>query len=143
MADSGRRKRAQTQLTLTLAAGQTIEQAAQTAGVSPRTAYRRLGNAGFRLRLRHVQHAVLQLAMRRLSDAALVAADRLRELLDSESENIRLAAAKSVLDISRRLWETGQHELYHCLTPDEAQDWMENVLAAVRELVPEPERKPA
>jgi hypothetical protein len=82
---------------------------------------------------------MIEQALGRLSEAALVAAERLRQLLDSDSEKTRLAAAKSVLDVARRLWERRDDELYHRLAADDAQAFAETLVEAVREVVPEPD----
>ncbi len=84
-------------LVLALARGLTVRQAAQEAGVGERTTHRRLDDPEFRRRVSAVRGELMERACGRLSDAATKAVDVLRELLDSDADTTRLAAARTIL----------------------------------------------
>jgi hypothetical protein len=97
----GDRSRADTLLVAGLAAGQSVEAAARQAGVSERTARRRLGDPTFQRALAEARRVVLAQALGVLVDASTAAARALRALLDAEGESIRLRAAVAILDAAR------------------------------------------
>jgi hypothetical protein len=97
-------------LAAALAAGQTMRDAATFAGVSTRTATRRLAEAGFRKRVAELRAEMIQGALGRLNDAMLAAADTLKVLLTATSENVRLGAARAVFELSCRVKETTEWE---------------------------------
>ncbi|HUY31442.1 MAG TPA: hypothetical protein VMV69_01580 [Pirellulales bacterium] len=112
MADNGRLDGDQAggddALILALAAGSTVRDAAERAGVGERTVYRRLDDAAFRRRVTRARNRVFEQAIGRLTDASASAADTMRSLLSAESEAVRLAAAKSIIEISAKLREIGE-----------------------------------
>ena len=83
-----------------LAVGQTYAAAADAAGVSERTARRRMSEASFR---RHVDAArveIMSVAVNRAGNAALEAVETLIVLMRSaDSESVRLRAARAVLEL--------------------------------------------
>ena len=85
MAGSGRRN-ADDRLALELAAGRTVADAAKAAGVSQRTAYRRLDDAGYRQRISTLRSAMVDRATGRLADRSTDAVETLGVLLAAESE---------------------------------------------------------
>ena len=89
-----------------LASGRPIEQAAQAAGVSKRTAYRRLADPRFAARLAQARDELISSALGELVEGASKAVKTLTELLDADDERVRLAAAKSHLEQLLRLRET-------------------------------------
>ena len=98
-------------LILALATGQPVRDAAEQAGVSERTAYRRLEDAEFRRQVSEVRGAMFDQAVGKLADGAVEAVTTLRTLASkAESETVRLSAAKAVLDIGSRLRETAELE---------------------------------
>jgi hypothetical protein len=89
-----------------LAAGSRVEQAAQSAGVSVRTAYRRLADPVFAHRLAQARDELISSALGELVECASEAVATLRALLSASDERVRLGAAKSTLDQLLRLRET-------------------------------------
>jgi hypothetical protein len=89
-----------------LASGTPVEQAAKTAGVSKRTAYRRLADPRFASRLAQARDELISSALGELVEGASKAVKTLRSLLDAEDERVRLAAAKGHLEQLLRLRET-------------------------------------
>jgi hypothetical protein len=103
---SGRRTHAEQLLLARLAAGCSVEQAAQAAGVSVRTAYRRLAESDFQQRLAVARDELLSATLGELVGSAAEAVATLRELLSAREERVRLAAARTVLEQLLRLRET-------------------------------------
>jgi hypothetical protein len=101
----GDRSSADDLLAAALAAGQEVAEAARAAGVSERTAYRRLAEPEFKRHVGELRGAMVSQALGRLSDAMTAAADRLRKLVDSADEKVALGAAKAVLELTPRLRE--------------------------------------
>ena len=87
-------------LVLALARGLTVRAAAAEAEIGERTAHRRLADPGFRRRVSVLRGELMDAAAGRLADGATAAADALRELLDSEADTTRLAAARTILQQS-------------------------------------------
>jgi hypothetical protein len=100
------RNRADELLLTQLAAGATVEQAATAAGLSARTAYRRLADPGFARRLAQTRDELISSALGELVDCASEAVATLRALLSASDERVRLGAAKSTLEQLLRLRET-------------------------------------
>ncbi len=99
----GERKRAEELLLAGLAAGATVEQAAETAGLSARTAYRRLTEPRFRRRLATARDELAGEALSELAGCASDAVATLRRLLRAENEHVQLGAARTLLDQLLRL----------------------------------------
>jgi hypothetical protein len=136
MAEKGVRKGQAVFLTA-LAGGATVRDAAREAGISERTAHRRMRDPGFRYFLERLQVVFIDRAVGRLAKASTAAADRLRDLLDSPSEKIRLAAARYVLEHSRRVWERRRDEWDRSIGPAEAEQMFRTVFEAIGRAVPE------
>src|SRR5689334_17341262 len=99
MACEGRRG-ADEGLALALACGATAEQAAQKAGVSPRTAYRRKADAAFVRRVQAARGELAQRAGGALTAAALESVKTLLELQRPPAPpTVRLGAARAVLEL--------------------------------------------
>jgi hypothetical protein len=93
-------------LALALACGATPESAAQKAGVSVRTAYRRLADAAFRAQVDDVRAEVVRRSTDMFTAAGLSAVKTLMTLQDSaESESARLGAARTLLEQGCKLRE--------------------------------------
>jgi hypothetical protein len=101
-----RRTQSEEMLLAALAAGTPVEQAAAAAGLSVRTAYRRLADPAFRGRLARARDALIETALGELVDSASHAVATLGALLASPDERVRLGAAKAVLEQLLRLRET-------------------------------------
>src|SRR5205807_7289241 len=77
-----------------------------TAGVSVRTAYRRLADPAFARRLAQARDELISGALGELVECASEAVATLRALLRASDERVRLGAAKSTLEQLLRLRET-------------------------------------
>lgn len=99
MAGTGRHS-ADVVLIAALAAGQTTRAAAKLAGVSERTATRRLADASFRAAVVEARTALLRQAVGVLAAHATNAAEGLERLLHAESEQVRLGACRSLLEFA-------------------------------------------
>ena len=102
---SGERKRAEELLLTALAAGSPVDEAAKAAGLSPRTAYRRLAEPGFRGRLASARDELACEALSELAGCASEAVATLRCLLQANNEHVQLGAARTLLDQLLRLRE--------------------------------------
>jgi len=109
MAENGREK-GDDALLLALAAGDTVRAAAKKAGISERTASRRLADPDFRRRLTEARADMVQRALGKLADASTEAADSLRKLLQAKKETVRLSAARTILELGNRLREAVEFE---------------------------------
>jgi hypothetical protein len=89
-----------------LACGATVENAARKAGLSPRTAYRRLAEPGFRRRLTELRNEMVERAMSMLTAASLEAVKTLVSLQEtSQPAAVRLGAARSIIEYGLKLRE--------------------------------------
>ena len=93
-------------LIVALAGGRSVEDAARTAGVSRPTVYRRLEEPDFRKRVAEARSEMLARAVGNLADASTAAASKLRDLLDAESETVRLGACRAILELGAKLRES-------------------------------------
>ena len=90
------------QLFQALVSGCHIENAAAVAGISVRTAYRRLADPVFKQQLQDARQSLRESILAKLSDAGHDAVGTLWELMQTaDDEGIRLRAAKAVLDSLR------------------------------------------
>lgn len=108
MSDFGRREQ---ELALALASGRNIRDAAQHAGLSERTAHRRLQDPTFCGLVRSLRSEMFAVAVGRLAAAAGNAAGTLVELAEGAAgEGVRLASAKAILEMGNRARETEEFE---------------------------------
>ena len=92
-----------------LACGATVEQAARSAGMSARTAHRRLKDPGFRQRLQDCRAEITQRTVGMLTAAGLESVKTLITLqADKTPAAVRLGAARSVLEIGIKLRENAE-----------------------------------
>ena len=89
-----------------LARGETIRRAARLTGFSERSVHRRLADPAFRLRIQETRAAAIENASGRLTHATAEAVVALRHLLTSDSDQVRLGAAKAILESSLRYRDT-------------------------------------
>ncbi len=99
------RRNADEALALALATGQTLRAAADLAGIGERTAARRWADRAFRGRVSALQWEMVRRSVGRMADGMTEAADVLRRLLAAESENVRLGAARTLLDLGLQMRE--------------------------------------
>jgi hypothetical protein len=85
-------------LLLALASGLSVPKAAATAGVSERTAYRRLRELAFRSRVAETRVEIVSATVGRLAALGSASADALEKLLKSKAEPVRLGAARTALE---------------------------------------------
>ena len=89
-----------------LARGESIRRAARLTGFGERSVHRRLADPAFRLRVQQYRAAAIENSSARLSHASNEAVLTLRHLLTSESDAVRLGAARAILESSLRYRDT-------------------------------------
>jgi hypothetical protein len=104
------RKDVDDRLLLCFASGASASAAAAQAGCSERTARRRLEDKAFRERVKALRGEMVANAAGRLAASMLLAADRLRELLQARSETVCLGAARSLIELGAKLRESAEIE---------------------------------
>jgi DNA-binding MurR/RpiR family transcriptional regulator len=110
MAGKGRRS-ADEPLLVALACGATVQAAAQKAGVSPATVYRRLQEAGFKQRLQELRADMVQRTAGMLTAAAGEAVKTLLALQkDTTPAAVRLGAARAILEIGMKVRDATELE---------------------------------
>jgi hypothetical protein len=97
------RSAADAALALAFAAGKTLAEAAQAAGISERTASRRRADPDFAARVGDLRTEMVRRAVGKLADGMAEAAEVLRGLLGARSESVRLAAARTILELGSSL----------------------------------------
>ena len=103
------RKNADETLLTALACGATVENAARTAGIGTRTAYRRLKEEAFHQRLRDLRLDMVQRTGGMLTASGMEAVKTLISLQDaSVSPAVRLGAARTLLEFGIKMRENGE-----------------------------------
>ncbi len=98
-------------LALALASGGTITAAAEQAGVSRRTATRKLTDPAFRQLVAQMRADFVAQAVGRLTQNMTRAADGLVAMLDSGDERVRLRVIRALLTLGHRLHDAVDLEL--------------------------------
>ena len=93
-------------LIIALAAGMPVAEAARSAGVSERTAWRRLAEPAVQRQIRDLRTAMLDRAVGKLADATAAAVDTLVDNLEAEGEGVQVRAAVAILDQAVKLRES-------------------------------------
>jgi hypothetical protein len=109
-------------LILALAAGATVREAAEQAGVGERTAHRRLADADFRRAVSEASGRMFDAALAGMAGLAGKAAETLERLMESEKPSVALAAAKAVLELGPRLRKSTEFEERLSRLEDEADE---------------------
>ena len=105
------RKNADEALLRGLACGATVDSAARAAGISVRTAHRRLKEEAFQKRLRDVRAEMVQRTAGMLTGSGLEAGKTLVSLLDpTVPPTVRHGAARTILELGLRLRENAEME---------------------------------
>lgn len=104
------RKKRHDALLLALAAGNTVRDAARLAGVSERTATRRVADPESHQRIAQLQAEMVARALGKMADAMSAAADTLRALLNARRETVRLGAARALAELTPKLRENVELE---------------------------------
>jgi uncharacterized small protein (DUF1192 family) len=86
-----------------LAGGHTVREAAAAAGVSERTAHRRLADPTFAARVTELRSRMVESATGRLADGMSEAVGVLRSLLGHDNPAVRLRAAGKLIDLGVKL----------------------------------------
>ena len=92
-------------LVAALGSGATVEDAASRVGVGATTVYRRLKDEAFQHQVREARGAMLARTVGNLADATTAAVQTLRQLLGAEGDQVKLGAARAILDQAVRLRE--------------------------------------
>jgi hypothetical protein len=93
-------------LAVALASGQSLNAAADQAGVCRKTVERKLADPAFRRQVAEFRGELLATALGRLADNMTHAADKVAALLDSEDPRLQLRAARLLFNFGVRLRET-------------------------------------
>lgn len=88
---------------LAVAAGLPVAEAARRAGISRRTASRRLADPAVKASIARARGAMLDSALGRLTAQSARAADRLGALMNASDEAVALRAARSILELTLKL----------------------------------------
>jgi hypothetical protein len=105
------RKNADEALLRGLACGATVDSAARAAGISARTAHRRLKEEAFQKRLRDVRAEMVQRTAGMLTGSGLEAGKTLVSLLDpTVPPTVRHGAARTILELGLKLRENAEME---------------------------------
>lgn len=95
---------------IAMASGQSTAAAARAAGVSERTAFRRLADPDFRAALHAVRSEQLQAALGQLLDASSEAVSTLRRLMMEAPPATQLGAARAILEFGPTFLENVAYE---------------------------------
>jgi hypothetical protein len=104
---AGRKKKADADLMLTLACGASPENAAQKAGVSLRTVYRRLAEPAFRAQVNEMRAEMVRRLAGMLTAASVGSLKTFTALQESAaSESVRLGAARAIVELGCKMRES-------------------------------------
>ncbi len=104
---AGRKKKADDGLVLALACGASPEGAAQKAGFSLRTVYRRLADPLFRQQVNQVRAEMVRRAAGMFTAAGMASIKTFTTLQESaSSEAVRLGAARAIIELGCKLRES-------------------------------------
>lgn len=139
------RYNADSALIAALASGMTYGDAAQAAGVSERTARRRMEDESFRSQVTAARADLVQRAVGRASDSLVEAVETLEDLMRSaSSESARLGAARALLDfVGRRRGDPIADAIHGATTISEREfsRIFGSLLDAALERLPEDDRE--
>lgn len=108
MSNSERKRSALEVLAIGVASGMSLTDAAKQAGIKYITARRRAADPAFRRRVEELRQAITDQALGRLTKDMTAAADTFSALLYDPAPQVRLAAAKAILDFGSRLKADGE-----------------------------------
>lgn len=112
-------------LVLALASGASVDEAATAAGISRRTAYRRLQDATVQRQIVAARDEIYESSVSKLAVVAQQATERLRDLIQSSNERVSLPAVRIALELVPRWRESVEltrrvqqlEDLFHELAP--------------------------
>ncbi|HJZ60360.1 MAG TPA: hypothetical protein VKE74_35780, partial [Gemmataceae bacterium] len=93
-------------LAAALAAGKSHRDAAVAAGVSQRTAFRRMQDPAFKDRVREMRAAMMAAALGKLTDGMTAASDALNTLVADTDRDVRFKAAVKVIELAIKVKDT-------------------------------------
>jgi hypothetical protein len=93
-----------------LAAGQTVAAAARLAGLSERTAYRRLGDPAVQAQVRTARADLFARVVGQLTGSLTAAVDTLVRNLDADQPSVQVRAAVALLDHAVKLRDSEELE---------------------------------
>lgn len=93
---------------LALASGSTVRAAAKRAGIGERTLYAWLNRSAFKAKVSRLRSRLVDTALGQLSKDMTAAAAVLRKLLKADDENVRLRAARAVIELGVALRQTSE-----------------------------------
>ena len=103
---AGRKRKGDTELVLALACGASPDNAAQKAGLSRRTVFRRLADPAFVSQVGAMRADIARRAAGMLTAASMAAIKSLTTLQESaNSESVRLGAARATIELGCKLRE--------------------------------------
>jgi len=108
-----------------LATGLSVKAAAEATGLAERTAYRRWAQPEVRREVAALRAVVLQEAIGRLTAGSTRAAEVVLELLESEDEKVRLAAASRLTELRKGLVEASAHAMAEARPPSQHERQLE------------------
>ena len=97
-------------LVTALAAGKRVAEAAAEAGLSERTAYRRLKEPQLQQQMRELRSAAFARAVGQLAHAATAAVETLVRNLEAPSPHVQVRAARAILDLTPKLRDSDELE---------------------------------
>jgi hypothetical protein len=104
---TARKKKGDAELVLALACGASPENAAQKAGVSRRTVFRRLADPAFRAQVTEMRAEIVRRTSAMVTAGGMTAVKTLTTLQDSAaSESVRLGAARAMIELGCKLRES-------------------------------------
>ena len=108
-----------------LATGLSVKAAAEATGMAERTAYRRWAQPEVRREVAALRAVVLQEAIGRITAGTTRAAQVVLELLESEDEKVRLAAASRLPELRKNLVEASAHAMAEARPPGRQEQQLE------------------
>ena len=100
------RERADSLIVAGLAAGLTYQKVAEQAGVSEKTVRNRLADPAFKQKVAEARANMVERTMAAMTASSVAATQTLYQLLDAESENVRLGAARTIVELATKLRES-------------------------------------
>jgi len=93
-----------------LARGETVENAAQIAGVSERTVYRRKENPEFRAKVAECRANMFSSAAGHLLEVMQIASETLQSLMQNEDANIQYKAAVKLIELAFKIRQIDEQD---------------------------------
>ncbi|MCA9124823.1 MAG: hypothetical protein H6822_28270 [Planctomycetaceae bacterium] len=131
MTQNDRRGLGEDRLALAIASGKSVRDAAKEANISESTAYRRLSEATFRVRVDELRRKMTTDTIRLLSATGNEAVNCLRDAMQSADSTIRIRGGAELLKYFWRLYEHNAKCNAGSITIDQAIALVDSVLQAI------------